>query len=51
MKKRKLKKWVKEFLLSVVLFIIGFGCVFAMAKRAEQINRSTGYETNYKINN
>lgn len=43
MKKRRLKKWVKELLIIIVIFIIGFGCIFAMTERADQINRSMNY--------
>lgn len=44
MKKRRLRKWVKDLLIISLLFIIGFGFVFAMVERAEQIDRSMGYE-------
>lgn len=44
MKNIKIKKRVKEILLVSILFIIGFGCIFAMVERAEQIDRSMGYE-------
>lgn len=46
-----MNKKIKKILIISLLFIIGFGCVFAMVERAEQMNRSMGYETNYSTNN
>lgn len=46
-----MKKKIKKILTMLLLFLIGFGCVFAMIERAEQINRSMDYETNYSTNN
>lgn len=44
MKKRKLKRWVKNLIIITILFLIGFGCILAMVGRVDQINRSMGYE-------
>lgn len=44
MKKRKLKKWVKELLIITLIYSIGIGCVLIMVERANQINRSMEYE-------
>ena len=46
-----MRKEIKKILLILLLFVIGFGCVFVMVERANQIDRSMGYETNYSTNN
>ena len=44
MKKRKLKKWVKETIAITIVMLIGIGCIFTLSLRAEQIDRSMTYE-------
>ena len=39
MKKMRLKKWVKELLIILVISIIGLVTMFSLYERAEQINR------------
>lgn len=43
MKKRRLKKWVKELLILVVISLLAVGFVFIASARAEQIDRSMNY--------
>lgn len=44
MKKRyKLKKWVKETLIIMLVFMIGIFAVFTLCARAEQINHNEVY--------
>lgn len=47
MKKRRLKKWVRLVIISIILFIASFIFIEVANARANQINRSMGYvETN-----
>ena len=44
MKKRyKLKRWVKETLIIMLVFAIGLLAVFSLCARAEQVNHSEVY--------
>ena len=43
MKKRKLKRWVKNLIIIIIVYLVGIGCIFAMCERAKQINYSEGY--------
>lgn len=40
MKKMRLKKWVKELL---IVLIIGLVCIFALSLRVQQINNNSNY--------
>ena len=51
MKKRRLKKWVKKLLITLVIYSIGIGCIFILCERVKQIDRSMNYEEVNKFNN
>ena len=47
MKKRRLKKWVKDFIAMSIIVLIGVLSIFAMCERAEQLdNMVVSYEKN-----
>jgi hypothetical protein len=51
MKKRRLKKWVRLTINFMVIFIIALCFTLIANARANQVDRSMGYETNCSINN
>lgn len=46
MKKRNLKKWVKELIFIIIIFVIGLGFMCALSERVNQIdnNKEVSYE-------
>lgn len=46
MKKRNLKKWVKELIVVITIFIIGLGFMLILSERVNQIdnNKEVSYE-------
>lgn len=46
MKKRNLKKWVKELIVVITIFIIGLGFMLVLSERVNQIdnNKEVSYE-------
>ena len=39
MKKRKLKKWVKNLIVVIIVYAIGLGCIVALVNNAEKLNK------------
>jgi Tfp pilus assembly protein PilO len=42
MKKRNLKKWVKELIVVITIFIIGLGFMLILSERVNQIDNNKG---------
>lgn len=42
MKKRNLKKWVKELIVIIAIFIIGLGFMLILSERVDQIDNNKG---------
>lgn len=42
MKKRNLKKWVKELIVVITIFIIGLGFMLVLSERVNQIDNNKG---------
>jgi Tfp pilus assembly protein PilO len=42
MKKRNLKKWVKELIVVITIFIIGLGFTLILSERVNQIDNNKG---------
>lgn len=42
MKKRNLKKWVKELIVVITIFIIGLGFMLTLSERVNQIDNNKG---------
>lgn len=42
MKKRNLKKWVKELIVIITIFIIGLGFMLILSERVNQIDNNKG---------
>lgn len=43
MKKRKLKKWVKNLITMVIVYLIGVSFILILCERVEQINNNQQY--------
>lgn len=42
MKKRNLKKWVKELIVVITIFVIGLGFMLILSERVNQIDNNKG---------
>ena len=42
MKKRNLKKWVKELIFIIIIFVIGLGFMLVLSERVNQIDNNKG---------
>lgn len=42
MKKRNLKKWVKELIFAIIIILIGVGFMLVLSERVNQIDNNKG---------